>query len=82
MQDLIFQTVDDSVHNWVDGEGSFIQVDATYPPSEQHFFVVYGRPVNAFVDQWNGEATSMPLDDYPYPGGAVPNYASSSDSEQ
>jgi hypothetical protein len=75
--DLIFQDVDDSVDGFVEGEGGFIEVDAFYPMSEQHFFVLYGRPVNAFVEQWNGEETSKPLDDYPYPGDILPTYENS-----
>ncbi|QDG51804.1 hypothetical protein FIV42_13950 [Persicimonas caeni] len=78
VQDLIFQNVDDSIPGYIEGEGGFIEIDATYPASEQHFFVVFGRPVNAFVQQWNGEETSVDLGEYPYPGDLVPDYAASS----
>jgi hypothetical protein len=77
VQDLIFQNIDDSVHGWSNDEG-LIEVDATFPMSEQHFFVVYGRPVNAFVNQWNGEATSKSLEEFPYPGSVLPDYGNSS----
>jgi hypothetical protein len=72
--DLIFQDVDDSVPGFIEGDGGFIEIDAFFPISEQHFFVLYGRPVNAFVSQWNGGETAKPLAEHPYPGNKVPVY--------
>ncbi|MFP4599923.1 MAG: hypothetical protein ACOC9W_00065 [Persicimonas sp.] len=72
--DLIFQDLDENVSNFIDEEGGFVEIDATFPASEHHFFVLFGRPINPFVDQWNSEETSVPLDDYPYPGEVQPGY--------
>lgn len=75
-QDLIFQNIDSSIPGYIDNEGGFIELDATYPMSEQHFFVVFGRPINAFVDQWNSEETSVMSDggEFAYPGDILPKY--------
>ena len=66
--DLIFQTQDSD-------EGDFITTDVTFPMSEQHFVVLFGRPINAFIDQWNADETAVSLDEYPYPGDLEPNYS-------
>jgi hypothetical protein len=73
LQDLIFQTHDSSGDNFTDGVGGWIEVDAFFPPGEQRFFVIFGRPIDAFIDQWNGGETSVKLDDYPYPGDVHPS---------
>lgn len=79
-QDLIFQDIDNSIPGFIEGEGGFIEIDATYPASEQHFFVLFGRPVNAFVQQWNGEETSVSLAEHPYPGDIEPGYSAASNN--
>ncbi|WP_133621846.1 hypothetical protein [Bradymonas sediminis] len=75
-QDLIFQNHDNTVPNYIDNIGGFVQVDATYPIGEHHYFVLFGRPVNPFVTQWNTAAEAIFSDggDFPYPDDAVPAY--------
>jgi len=78
IQDLIFQNRDSGVPNYIDNLGGFVQVNIEYPISEQHYFVLFGRPVNPFVSQWNTGATSVAFDggngEFPYPGDIVPSY--------
>jgi|GEM_PF-6724599 len=78
LQDLIFQNRDSSIPNYVENLGGFVQVNVQYPISEHHYFVLFGRPVNPFVSQWNTGAQSVPYDggngEFPYPGDIVPSY--------
>lgn len=72
IQDLIFQNHDGSRDDYIENTGGWIEVDSFFPAGEQRFFVIFGRPINAFIDQWNGGQTSVGLDDYPYPGEISP----------
>lgn len=74
--DLIYQNVNPDVDNYVEGRGGFVEIDNVYPMRDQRFVVLFGRPVNPFVIQWNAGETFV-LDgenEYPYPGGARPPY--------
>lgn len=78
VRDVIFQNRDSNVPNYVDNRGGFVQVDVQYPISEHRFFVLFGRPVNPFVSQWNAGVESASYDgsngEFPYPGDIVPSY--------
>jgi hypothetical protein len=72
IQDLIFKS---------DGAtGELIEIDASFPASERHFFVLFGRPVNPFISQWNSEETSVRSEDgeFAYPGEIAPTYGQAS----
>lgn len=75
-QDLIFQNIDSSVPNYVEGRGGFVQFDDTFPVGETRFFVLYGRPVNPFVAKWNSSETAAydNGEEFAYPGDLLPSY--------
>lgn len=76
-QDLIFQNGDNGVPNYIDGTGGFVQIDANYKIAEHRYLVLFGRPVNPFVEQWStvDDSVSTSANEIPYPGDAIPNYS-------
>lgn len=74
--DLIFQDADENVDGYIqseDDQGGFVEAEVGFDDVSQHrFFVLYGRPVNPFVEQWDSERHSVDLDEHPYPGEVSP----------
>lgn len=66
--DLIFRDTGED-----DSEGEFVETTVGFDDVSQHrFLVVYGRPINPFITQWDAEETAVDLEDHPYPGNVSP----------
>ncbi|MFW5968868.1 MAG: hypothetical protein ACOCV2_15185 [Persicimonas sp.] len=67
--DLIFRDTGED-----DSEGEFVQTVVGFDDFSQHrFLVVYGRPIDPFITQWDSEETAVDLEDHPYPGDVSPD---------
>ncbi len=50
------------------GRGSLIESTITIPLASEHYYVLFGRPVNALLWQWNSGETFADLSGFPYFG--------------
>ena len=48
------------------GDGAYVESTVKIPPGSEHFFVLFGRPVNPLVWQWNSGENFVDLAPYPY----------------